>query len=234
MANIMDVINKYQNATAAGAEPADESYATGGAGVVRQNTQMQLQRATQAQALIRSAGDTDYQATMLKEQGKQASIQQDSQIAQLGQQSHEEKQQFQLKSDSIMTNLENNMGKLSQTEKMDQMGTASTFVRLQDDKYRTELADVGRRQRLDNSTSFNFALQQAVFKDQYAALDNDLSLKYALAGNDADFQKYIQSIQINSALAIANQEAADAKTAAEISGAGKVVTSIIAGATKAA
>ena len=227
MANIMDVINKYRSKTAEAAPDTGESYGAGGAGTVRQNVGMQSAQAAQARALIKGAGENTFEASMLEEQRKQANVQRDSQIVEMGQQSRAEKQQYQMKADASMNYLTTNMDKLETAERMDQMEASATYLRLQDEKYRYELADVGNRLRLDNKSSFDTALQRAIFADSEELLKNDLQFQYALTVNDAEFRKYLSTIDANMAINMSNTQIKSASETAMISAAGSVAEGIV-------
>ena len=215
MANsIMDVINKYQEKTAQTAAPIQTSIATGGSGVIRQNLNLQAAQAQKASAVMNSAADTSAEGKLLDEQRKQSNIQRDDQVTQLGQQRDTERQSYAQKSQSIIDNLKANKDQLSSAERMDQMQAAGTFLRLQDDKYRYQLADIGRRQRLDDANGFDDALKSAIFSNQSDLLRNNLSFKNMLDADDATFRKSLQDMDTATALKVAGMDAASIQSTA--------------------
>jgi len=210
----MDVINKYQEKTAQSAAPIQTSIATGGSGVIRQNLNLQAAQSQKAAAVMNSAADTSAEGKLLDEQRKQSNIQQDEQITQLGQQRDSERQSYTQKSQSIIDNLQANRDQLSNAERMDQMQAAGTYLRLQDDKYRYQLADIGRRQRLDDASSFDEALKSAVFSNQSDLLRNNLSFKNMLDMDDSTFRKSLQDMDTATALKVAGMDAASVQSTA--------------------
>ena len=229
MANIMDVISKYRGKTAETAGGTGETMGAGGTGAVRQNTQLQAAQSIQNRAIVKAAGENSAEATVMEEQRKQANLQRDNDIIKLGQAGREEKQQYQAKADNITSYLEQNMDKLGQAEKLDQMETAAVYLRLQDDKYRYQIADVGRRQRLDNAKSFDFALQKAILGDELKATETAFDFNYAMALSESDFRKYLAGIDIDVAMGMAKSATDSARETAQIEGIGTVVTAGVSG-----
>ena len=229
MANIMDVINKYRGKTAQAAGQTGETVAAGGSGAVRQNMQLQAAQSIQNRAIVKEAGDSAAQSTVMEEQRKQANLQRDNEIVKIGQQGRAERQQYQAKAASTTNYLEQNLDKLGQAEKLDQMETAAGYLRLQDDKYRYQIADVGRRQRLDNAKSFDFALQQAIFKDEAKVLQESLDFSHMMALNDKDFRIYLSNIDIDVAMKMSKSATESAAETSQISGYGTIATSIASG-----
>lgn len=220
MGSIADIINKYKAKTATGASPVGESFETGGTGVVRQDLAAQSVAAQNDRVLRNAAADNVAQSTLLDEQRKQSNMQRDNQITSLKQQSQAEKQKYQLSSDKILSDLESNMDKLSTAEKLDQMEAAASHLRLSDEKYRYELADVGRRSRLDDAIGFDEAMKKSVFEDEMDLMRSDLGFKKALDMDDASFRKWLAGIDVDTALAIAASQRRQAGETAMISGVG--------------
>jgi hypothetical protein len=225
MATIADVLNKYRTKTASGVTaPQEETLETGGAGVTRQNVTTQMQAAQSDRMLRNAAADNVVEGNLLEEQRKQQNLQRDEQLLQLGRQAKTDKRRFEMGADKILTDLENNMNRLSDAEKLDQMEAAATYLRLQDEKYRYELTDVGRRKRLDNAISFKQSMKEAIFKDELDMVQNDIGFKKALDMTDAEFRKWLTTIDVDTALAVANSQAASANRTAMISGVGSAIT----------
>lgn len=229
MANIMEVINKYKGKTAEAVAPEEKSLGAGGTGVVRQDTNMQAVMAQRQRTIMNAAGSESAEGKLMEEQRKQANLQRDSQVTQLGQQSKAEKQQYELKSDAVLNNLESQMDKLTSAEKMDQMGAAATYLRLQDEKYRYDLADIGRRKRLDDASVLDMEMQRAVFSDAADLLRNNLEFQKLLTLDDAEFRKNLANINVEVALGMAKSDVATKTEVAGISAAGSVATGIVGG-----
>jgi hypothetical protein len=224
MATISDVISKYRSKMATGTEAPEESLEVGGTGVTRQNVAAQMQAAQNDRALRNAAAGNVVEGNLLEEQRKQTNMQRDEQILQMGRQAKTDKRRFELQSNKILDDLENNLDRLSNAEKLDQMETAATYLRLQDEKYRYDLADVGRRKRLDDAISFKQSMKEAIFADELDMVQRDINFKKALDMSDADFRKWLTSIDVDTALAVSNSATAAANKAAMISGLGSAAT----------
>jgi hypothetical protein len=190
---------------------------------------MQAVMAQRQRTIMNAAGVESAEGKLMEEQRKQANLQRDSQVTQLGQQSKAEKQQYELKSDAVLTNLESQMDKLTSAEKMDQMGAAATYLRLQDEKYRYELADIGRRKRLDDAGAFDLEMQRAVFADASELLRDNLEFQKLLTLDDAEFRKRVADINIDVALGMAKTEATAKSEVAMVSAGGSIATGIVGG-----
>ena len=213
MANIMELINKYKGKTAAATGQTGTSLESGGEGVVRQDMNLQAAQAQQNRAIMKEAGTESATAQIMDEQRKQSNLQRDDQITQLGQQSRAEKQKYEMKATSILDNLEAQRGKLSQVEMMDQMEVAGSYLRLQDEKYRYDIADVGRRKRLDNANNFDLELKKAVFDDESELLQGNIDFSNMLNMEDREFKKELANMDITMASQLATSQA---KSASEV------------------
>jgi len=213
MANIMELINKYKGKTAAATGQTGTSLESGGEGVVRQDMNLQAAQAQQNRAIMRGAGEESATGQVMEEQRKQSNLQRDDQITQIGQQSRAEKQKYEMKATSILDNLEAQRGKLSQAEMMDQMEVAGSYLRLQDEKYRYDIADVGRRKRLDNANNFDLELKKAVFDDESELLQGNIDFSNMLNMEDREFKKELANMDITMASQLATSQA---KSASEV------------------
>jgi hypothetical protein len=220
MANIMDIIRKYKGRTTQTAEAAPGSLETGGTGVVRQNMQMDAARSAQNRAIMKEAGDASAEGQIMEEQRKQANLQRDEQITSIGRQNTQEKQRYELTADKIMTNLEQSRDKLTDAERMDQMEAASSYLRLQDDKYRYEIADIGRRKRLDDKNNLDFEMQQAIFADELEVFRGNITFQKMMTMDDAAFRKSLAEIDVQAAIDLARSDAVAASERTVISGFG--------------
>lgn len=224
MASIMDLINKYKGKTAATAGQAGTSLEAGGEGAVRQDMNLQAAQSQQNRAIMKGAGEESATGQLMEEQRKQSNLQRDDQITQLGQQSRAEKQKYEMKATSILDNLDAQMGKLSQAERMDQMEVAGSYLRLQDEKYRYEIADVGRRKRLDNATNFDLELKKAVFDDEADLLQNNIEFSNMMNMDDREFKKSLANMDITMASQLATSQAKSASEVGMYSAGGTMVT----------
>jgi hypothetical protein len=223
----MELINKYKGKTAATTGQTGTSLESGGEGVVRQDMNLQAAQAQQNRAIMKEAGTESATAQIMDEQRKQSNLQRDDQITQLGQQSRAEKQKYEMKATSILDNLEAQRGKMSQAEQMDQMEAASSYLRLQDEKYRYDIADVGRRKRLDNAGNFDMELQAAIFDDESELLKGNMDFQAMLGMDDREFRKAVANIDLQMALDVSTTQAKSASEVATISAGGSAVTTAV-------
>lgn len=224
MATISDVINKFRAQSTPGLAPGgDQALGAGGTGVVRRNVEAESVQARNEKQIEIAAGETTSQAQLIAEQRKQASMQRDQEIIQLGQQRKEDKYRFEAGTQKVIDSFEMNKDKLSTAEKMDKMETVASGIRLQDDKYRYDLADAGRRARLDNSTDFDYALKQSIFGDQLDITTATVNFKKLLDLDDVAFTKALADIDLNCAWDVAKTAARSASETAMMSAGGSVV-----------
>lgn len=102
-------------------------------------------------------------------------------------------------------------------------------LRLSDKKYTDMLELEGQRRRLDSELDFKEALNQSILGSNADLLKSNLGNKSVLAASDREFQQTMSQLDLNAALEMASNEAADARQAAMISGAGGLATAGISG-----
>lgn len=220
MASIRDIINKY---SAQSAPDVSAARNLGGAGAVTTNQAVEYANTQKWQAVKTEASANAVDEQLLDQQRKQAAMQRDDQIIGLQRQSTEERQKYSLSADKIMTDLENSRTKLTTAETLDKMEAAASNLRLQDDKYRYELADVGRRKRLDDAVSFDDSLKQSVFADEWAMFQNNLAFKKMLDMDENAFLKHLSDINVSAALDMANLDIQGKALSSLYSGAGSAI-----------
>jgi hypothetical protein len=217
MATIKDILNKYSAASVTDSAPG---IAVSQSGATQRNLSQEFAAAQKFGALQTEASASAVDSQLLEQQRKQASMQRDDQIISLKRQGQQERERYAQTSDKIINDLQNSRDRLSTAEQMDKMEAAAANLRLQDDKYRYELADMGRRQRLDDAVSFDDALKQAVFSEEWKLFQNNLAYKRMLDLDEAAFQKELSKISIEDALAMANASASAASSVAAWSAGG--------------
>ncbi len=220
MASIRDIINKYQGQSAPDVE---SQKAWSGTGAVTVNRQVEYANAQKWQAVKTEAASSAVDDQLLDQQRKQAAMQRDDQIIGLQRQGKQERERYAMSSDKIITDLENSKDKLTQAEKLDKMEAAASQLRLQDDKYRYELADVGRRKRLDDAVAFDDSLKQAVLSDEWEMFQNNIAFKKMLDMDEAAFLKHLSTINVNAALELSRQESVGKAESALYSGVGSSI-----------
>ena len=220
MASIKDIINKYQSQSAPDVE---SQKAWSGTGAVTTNRNVEFANAQKWQAVKTEASANAVDEQLLDQQRKQAAMQRDDQIISLQRQGKQERQKYTLASDKIITDLEMGKDKLTQAEKLDKMEAAASQLRLQDDKYRFELADIGRRKRLDDAIAFDDNLKQAVLSDEWGMFQNNIAFKKMLDMDENAFLKRLSEINVTAALELARQESLGKAESAFYSGTGSAI-----------
>lgn len=97
-------------------------------------------------------------------------------------------------------------------------------MRLSDKKYVDQLEAEGYRKRLDSDLGFKEELQKSIFGSNTDLVKKGLGNKDVLSADNREFAQALANIDINAALQVASNEAADAKQAAMISGVGGLAT----------
>lgn len=226
MASIKSIISKYRSTTtpegmgSISVAPAE----TGAAGPVQRNMAAEVAAARTANLVKRGATELSEEQVLIDEQRKQAGMQRDNQILELQRQGTEEKQRYKLMTKRSLDSLENSRENLTTAEKLDNMEASASFLRLQDDKYRYQLADIGRRNRLTEATAFDMELKKAIFSEELSILKDNIAFRSMLDMKEADFQKALADIDIESAIDLAKKESRDAADTAMISAAGSSVS----------
>lgn len=101
----------------------------------------------------------------------------------------------------------------------------SHTMALGDKQYTDRLQLEGKRARLDDELAFREALQKSIFGSNTDLLKQSLGNKDILEADDREFREMMSGIDIDFAMEMANNELADAKKAAMISGATTLATS---------
>ena len=103
------------------------------------------------------------------------------------------------------------------------------LMRLEDKKYLDTLELQGAKQRLDNAASFREAMEVASFGDSLETLRQALGYDSILAASDRQFKDSLASIDINAAIAMAEQNAAATKQMNTLKSAGELTKAGTAG-----
>jgi hypothetical protein len=191
-----------------------------------------IQEQVQDQLTRGQLADTAQQASMqAQQQGQeQRAVEQQfqQQRAQLNEQDINTQEAYQRQVEASLKDYQRNIKQLNvakQAAKVEQLGFQ---LRLSNQNYIMQLKDAAARDRITNAVSFNEALQRTIFKDEIDLLSSDLDFRMLLKADEAEFQKMLAKIDIDTALAIAAASAKDSATQSIVSGVNKFVT---AGAT---
>ena len=101
----------------------------------------------------------------------------------------------------------------------------SHTMALSDRKYVDQLQREGQKLRLDNDLAFREALQKSILGSNEELLREGLGNKDILQADDREFREMMSGIDIDFAMKMADNELADAKKAAMISGVTTLATS---------
>lgn len=219
MANINDIIRKYK-----GGQTAPGSSLGQAPGAIRRDVGLEAAEARKQQTLQAGAAQEVQAQQMEQEESAMQGLQRRSQTQRLQMSGIEDKRMFEIQSNQIVNNLQNNLKQLSNAEKLDRLEAASAYTRLMNDKYRYELEDEGRRRRLSDGLKFDAALKEAIFSDEISLLRDNIAFNKALDLDEAAFEKYLATIDVETALAVATSEAKAASETAMISGIGSAAT----------
>ena len=220
MASVMDVLNRYRSKAKGGAQAgATGTSMSAGGGAIQRNIPLEEQRIQQEAAIRQTAAGEAVTQELEAQQMQQENLRRQQEITELGQVGQAEKQRFEQAGAAALRDLEMNFKSLSSREKLDKMEIAAANLRLNDEKYRYNLEDVGRRERLQTAQGFEEAMQKAIFEDEIELLRSDINFKNMLNSSDASFQKQVAEMSIDTTLAMARQESKELQTRAMRSGA---------------
>lgn len=224
MASINDILNKYRARNQAVTMPPTKSMEQGGVGTVRRD--IDSERIAQERQIAEQTGAAALSVDMklMDAQRKQTAKERDEQIIQARRQSREERQRYQLTSGKILDNLEASHRELTSREKIDQMETAASQVRLSNEKYRYELADRGRRLRLDDAQQFDTELKKSIFDENLVSFRDNIEFQRALDLDEDKWARYLGELSIEDALE-ASKGTKPSQLAQVIQGVGTAVSS---------
>lgn len=133
-------------------------------------------------------------------------------------------QELMNKSLSILQEFEQGKARIDVAKDKARMEQALFGLRLTNKKYIDKLEIEGRKRRLDNAVQFKEALAEALFKEELGLLKTDIAFKRALAADDRAFEKLLGSMDLDTALRLATQEAEAMQIAQIVSGAKDIVS----------
>jgi len=115
-------------------------------------------------------------------------------------------QELMNRSLSILQDFEQGRAKLDLGKDKARMEQALFGMRLSNKKYTDQLEIEGRKRRLDNAVQFKEALTESLFKEELDLLKSDLAFKRSLAGDEREFAKLLENIDLETALRLVMQE----------------------------
>lgn len=210
MASIADILNKYRARNQAITAPPSKSLEMGGVGTVRRDVESERIARERQIAEQTGAAQLSVESKVMDEGRKQAAMEREEQLLNLKRQSREERQRYQIQSTKLLDNLDSARRELTSREKLDQMETAASNIRLSNEKYRYELADRGRRLRLDDGQKFDLELKKSIFDEELAGLRDNYQFMKALDLEEDKWNRYLASIDMDSVLELSKPQPSSA------------------------
>lgn len=201
-----------------------------GGGPRASNIQEQVQNKLTETQLTDVAQQASLQAQQRGQEQRGVEQQFAQQKAELTEQDISSQETYQRQVEATLKDYERNIKILDVTKqgaKIEQMGFQ---LRLSNQNYIMQLKDAAARDRITNSLAFNEALQRTIFADEIDLISSDLDFRMLLKADDAEFQKMLARIDIDTALAIASSQAKDTAAQQTVSGVNQLIQ---AGATYA-
>ena len=126
---------------------------------------------------------------------------------------NEQKQRMELTTKDLLEDFERAQYKMTGQEQVFALEQIGAAHRLSNEKYTYNLANEGRKHRLNSSLAFEETLQQPVFEDEIDILRGSIDFRSLLDEDEAEFTKRMAEIDITTALEIAmsNASAANAR-----------------------
>lgn len=138
-------------------------------------------------------------------------------------------QQNSLRKNQLLADLSRDRATLNLERDKSKIEQLAHTMRLSDKKYVDMLEREGQKQRLDNDLAFKESLSKAILGSNHDLMVSSLKQGNMLNASDREFANAMAQIDLNAAISMANNEAADAKQAAMISGAGGLASAGISG-----
>ena len=219
MPSFMDYLGQYKSQTQAPEE------APQGTGVQSRNLVAEAGRGQADAAAQAGAIELSTQTQVNQAQAQMQQAQGTAEKEQAMQQRVATKEDYTRSAKGTMTDLNNKMGQIGTQDKIDRMEMAGKDVRLANDKYRFNLDDIGRRQRLDTQIGMKEATRKSIWSEDVGVLQNNYQMQKALDADEGNFQKYIANISIDTAYSLALQDHDIAAMNSMYSGLGSAVSS---------
>jgi hypothetical protein len=183
--------------------------------------QSELERTAVAAEAVKTQ-DAQAQATRTAEQVTRAATQLEKDtldgLDQLTEQQASQVQQYRQKAVSILDSLNRNRQQLSFAKQKSAVEQAGFLSRLSNKKYVDELHTAGKRQRLDEMSNFKNAVLESTFKDMEDLMQSDLAFRRAMGADAREFAKYMATMDLDTALAVATGQLQSQASAGQYSG----------------
>jgi hypothetical protein len=216
--SVMDVIKKYRQSSQSSMGAGSTASYDAAGGVMRRDLGAEAARNKLTENIRTGAAEEAVGAEVEATQQQISQMQRTAQITEQKQRGISDKQKYELKASEIIGELERSRKELSTREQLDRMEVAASKLRLADDKYRYQLEDTGRRQRLTDSVAFDAALKRATFADMESLFKYNINMKAALDLESAQFDRWLANLDLQTALQVADTKKAAAAESAMISG----------------
>jgi hypothetical protein len=145
------------------------------------------------------------------------------QTAQLNEQDIASQETYQRQVEAALKDYQRNIKQLDvakQGAKVEQLGFQ---LRLSNQNYLMQLKNAAARDRITSAVGFQEALQRTVFADEIDLMSSDLDFRMLLKADDAQFNKMLAQIDIDTALEIAKAQAKDAAAQQTVSGINQLI-----------
>ena len=239
MATLLDIVNKRQSSLSPVTQPLGPS----------QTSQLQqLSQATSGRAPTQSTGPRmSNVGEQLANQQTQLQLQQVAQAEQQGQQQVQQQAEQVVKEEQLVQrDMTEQSARFMDQLMNDQLGVLQQFskgekqlnlkkdkarleqigftLRLNNDKYINKLQEEGFRARLDNEAVFEEELARSIFAEELDLFRDNLDFRAMMGASDRDFQEQVASMDLNSAIELANASAQSAASQQMWSGIGTMVS----------
>lgn len=137
------------------------------------------------------------------------------------------RQQFNSQLSSLLEDFKQRGDELDLNKQKAQVEQAGQLLRLQNDKYVSNLKLEGARSRLDNEAAFRMAAIQSQFESQLTLTQDDFSFKTMLNADEREFKIHMEQMGYDTAMEIMDKEMQGMKDQALWRGAGSAAEAAI-------
>lgn len=117
-------------------------------------------------------------------------------------------------------------GRLDAAQRQSLLEQSAFAMRLSNEKYLHELQTTGRRERLNDAIEFKKALTEDIWREQKSLLEDRLAFEEMMALNEADFQRLLASIDLESAMTMMNDSISAANQQQMWTGIGGIISGV--------
>lgn len=218
----------FRQAAAAKGEQADTS-ATGG-----RVSNLQEQRAAAAAKLQGQQLQTqvDFQAGALQQQERQQEQAIQTASREVSVKETQVKEYFLNKAEEIIQQFEQGKDKLKYAKQEAMAEQAKFLLRLNTEKYTTQLEIMGNRLRLQDQIRFEEELTKSIWDYDRETLEQSLALQSIINAEDRQFQAELAHLKLEQALELGKLESDSANTLAKYQAISTMTTAAVKGGTE--